>query len=138
NVTVNPPQQNRAPTANAGADQAVDEGATVTLLGGGTDPDGTVVAFAWQQTAGPAVTLAGADSAQPTFTAPEVAADTELRFALTVTDNDGAQSAPDDVAVVVRDTEASGPSPAADAALAPFVLQAVLAGCDLLDTAHCL
>ena len=44
---------NVAPTANAGADQTVNEGAFVTLNGtNSSDPDGGVTAYIWTQTAG--------------------------------------------------------------------------------------
>ena len=80
---------NVAPTADAGDDQTVDSGETVTLDGtGSTDSDGTIASFAWTQTSGPAVTLTGADTATPSFTAPTGPA--SLTFELTVTDNDGA------------------------------------------------
>ena len=52
---VSPPPPNQAPTANAGADHNVDEGATVELSGLGADSDGTVVSYSWQQTSGPAL-----------------------------------------------------------------------------------
>jgi len=88
-VTVNVNAGNIAPTANAGADQTVDSGATVNLNGtGSNDPDGTIASYAWVQTAGPAVTLTGANTATPSFTAPTGPA--SLTFELTVTDNDGA------------------------------------------------
>jgi hypothetical protein len=82
---------NQAPTANAGTDQTVNEGAPVSLDGtGSSDPDGTIASYAWTQTSGPAVTLTGADTATPSFTAPQVAANTDLVFQLQVTDNEGA------------------------------------------------
>ncbi|MEK7415108.1 MAG: PKD domain-containing protein, partial [Planctomycetota bacterium] len=86
-ITVAP---NQAPTANAGSAQTVNEGATVSLSGSGSDSDGTIASYAWTQTAGSAVTLSGAASATATFTAPQVSADTVLTFKLTVTDNSGA------------------------------------------------
>ncbi len=75
------------PVANAGADQTVSEGATVTLSGSGSDPDGTPVSgYRWTQTAGPAVTLTSATTATTSFTAPTgLAADETLRFSLVVT-----------------------------------------------------
>lgn len=82
-VTVNAP-----PVAQAGADQTVPAGAAVTLGGSGTDADGTIASFAWTQTSGEAVTLSAANTAAPTFTAPNVAG--TLVFQLTVTDNLGA------------------------------------------------
>ncbi len=99
-TVVKPP--NQKPTANAGSDQTVNEGDTVNLHGSGSDPDGTVQSYSWTQTAGTSVTLSGASSATPSFTAPDVGADGEtLTFALTVTDNDGGTSTADNVDVTV-------------------------------------
>ena len=65
---------NQAPTADAGADQTVASGATVNLNGNGsTDPDGDTLTYAWTQTGGTAVTLTGANTATPSFTAPTLA-----------------------------------------------------------------
>jgi hypothetical protein len=80
---------NVLPVANAGTNQTVKEGSPVMLSGSGTDSDGTIVSYAWVQIAGPAVTLSTANSAKPTFTAPQVTANTVLTFRLTVTDNSG-------------------------------------------------
>jgi hypothetical protein len=94
---------NVAPTANAGPDQSVNELTLVTLDGtGSTDPDGTIASYAWTQSGGPAVTLSDPSAAMPTFTAPDVAAPTDLTFDLTVTDNNGATSAPDSVTITVN------------------------------------
>jgi hypothetical protein len=80
---------NAPPVANAGADQSVNIGASVALTGGASsDPNGTIASYAWTQTGGPAVSLAGASTAAPTFTAPGGIA--SLAFQLTVTDNQGA------------------------------------------------
>ncbi|MDE2663884.1 MAG: Ig-like domain-containing protein [Gemmatimonadota bacterium] len=102
-VTVTVRHVNRAPTADAGANQAVDEGATVTLSGSGSDPDDDTVSYAWTQTAGPTVTLSDTSAASPTFTAPEVTASTDLKFRLTV--SDGTLSTTDDVTVTVRQVD---------------------------------
>ena len=83
---------NQLPTANAGPDQMVSEGANVNLDGSASaDSDGTIATYAWTQTAGPTVTITGANTATPSFTAPLVASPTTLTFQLTVTDNDGGQ-----------------------------------------------
>lgn len=81
-VTVN---VNAPPVANAGNDQTVNAGASVTLQGTGSDANGTISSYAWTQTAGPVVTMTGASTATLTFTAPAVAAG--LTFQLTVADN---------------------------------------------------
>ena len=110
-----PPPGNRAPTAAAGADRTVDPGASVTLSGSGTDPDGDTLTFAWAQTGDtPRVALAGANAATATFTAPVEPA--TLTFTLTVSDGRGG-SATDAVTVTVSDL-APGFGGAAVAALA--------------------
>ncbi len=51
NITIT----NKIPVANAGADQTITlPVATVTLNGSGTDADGTIKAYTWSQTSGPA------------------------------------------------------------------------------------
>ena len=87
-----PTSANQTPVVNAGVDQSVDAGTAVTLSGAAADPDGAIASHAWTQTGGPAVTLAGADSATATFTAPNVPAHETLTFRLTVVDNDGAEA----------------------------------------------
>ena len=93
---------NQAPTANAGLDQVVDEPTSVTLDGSGSsDPDGDPLTSNWTQTAGPAVTLSDPTAVRPTFTAPEVTADTILTFHLIVRDG-RVDSTPDTVNITVR------------------------------------
>jgi glycerophosphoryl diester phosphodiesterase len=110
---------NRLPTANAGLDLIVNENTPVTLNGSGSDPDGSITAFQWTQTAGPAVTLAGANSANTSFTAPNVETDTVLVFRLRVTDDGGAGalSAVDEVRVTVRAQIVGNQAPTARAGL---------------------
>ena len=91
-------------SADAGDGQTVVEGVVVTLDGSrSTGPSGrTGLGYAWTQSAGgPVVALAGADTARPSFTAPQVAATTTLTFTLTVTA--GGVSASDTVHVTVTD-----------------------------------
>jgi hypothetical protein len=109
---------NQTPTANAGADQTVNEGAAVTLAGSGTDGDGSIASYLWTQTAGPSVTLTGATTATATFTAPTVTADTVLSFQLTVTDNQGATGTAS-VDVTVRNVAVAQPDLAITALTAP-------------------
>lgn len=95
------PPPNTPPSANAGTDQSVKPGAGVQLDGSASsDADGTIVSYAWTQLGGVSVSLAGADSAAPSFTAPMLQGPEVLSFRLTVTDN-GGLSASDDVQVTV-------------------------------------
>ncbi|MXX62555.1 MAG: hypothetical protein F4112_08760 [Holophagales bacterium] len=92
---------NRPPTADAGEDVETDPGERVELDGSGSsDPDGDALTYAWLQAGGETITLEQPLSAHPAFTAPEQPG--TLTFSLTV--KDGAlTSAPDEVAVRVRD-----------------------------------
>ena len=85
-----PPPANVAPTADAGVDQSVAEAAMVDLTGVGTDSDGTIASYAWAETSGTGIAITNADMANASFTAPMVAANIDLVFSLTVTDDDGA------------------------------------------------
>ncbi len=87
-------QDNRAPTANAGANiTGINSGELVTLNGSASsDPDGDALTYTWQQVSGPAVTLSDANAVSPTFTAPFVATESTLTFRLTV--NDGTEDSP--------------------------------------------
>jgi hypothetical protein len=91
---VNVTNGNQPPVANAGGNQTVNEGDIVTLdATASIDPDGTITSYQWVQTAGPQVTLTGASTAQPAFTAPDVGLSGEsLSFELTVTDDGGLQA----------------------------------------------
>ena len=95
------PEPNTAPVADAGAPPIAAEGATVTLNGrGSSDPDDDTLTYAWRQTGGTSVSLSGANTATPGFTAPSLlSADAELVFRLTV--SDGSLSATDTVTVTV-------------------------------------
>ena len=88
------------PTANAGPDQSVDEGAVVTLDGtGSSDPDSQNLTYAWALTghSGPPITLSSSTAARPSF---QTLDDGSYAFTLTV--SDGTNTASDDVTVTVR------------------------------------
>jgi hypothetical protein len=103
-------QQNSPPVADAGPDQTVLPGATVTLNGAASsDPDGSISTHVWSQILGPGVTLSNTRTISPTFIAPAVTATTVLRFSLTVTDNLGTSSpAPDTVDITVQPDATEG------------------------------
>ncbi len=89
-VSITVSNDNVLPTADAGNDQVVNEGAIVDLDGQtSSDSDGSIDSFNWTQTAGTAVSVSGANTATPSFTAPSVISDTVLVFSLVVTDNNG-------------------------------------------------
>ena len=73
-------EDNEPPTADAGADRSVTEGATVTLAGSGTDPEGQTLTYAWTAPSG--ITLSSNTAANPTFTAPDREEDYTLTFSL--------------------------------------------------------
>jgi uncharacterized protein (TIGR03382 family) len=86
-VVVNVRNVNRGPVANAGAAATVASGASASLDGSASaDTDGGTLTYQWTQVGGPWVTLAGADTATPSFMAPNVKANTELAFRLVVSD----------------------------------------------------
>lgn len=93
-------EANIPPQCDAGSDQTVPGGSEVTVPGSGSDEDGEIVEYFWEQLSGPTVEII--DPTLPTlvFVAPFVEVETTLVFRLTVTDNDGA-TASDDVTITV-------------------------------------
>jgi len=80
-------------TAHAGEDQTVLFGSPVTL--NGLNSTGVITTFSWTQLSGTEITIEGADTATPSFTAPS--SETTLLFELTVDGEGGASK--DTVAV---------------------------------------
>jgi len=74
----------------------------VSLVGSGSDSDGSITTYMWQQTSGTTVTLNDANMATAFFAAPNVTGSEDLEFRLTVTDNGGATGS-DLVDVTVND-----------------------------------
>ena len=105
---------NQPPLADAGPDQTfydVDGNNTpivVSLNGSGSyDPEHVPITYAWTQTGGPAVALANANTATPTFNAPNLQnhpsgepAPAQLTFRLAVSDGNSTRT--DDVTIVVK------------------------------------
>ena len=100
---------NRAPTVQAGADQTVSEGQTVTLTGTASDDDGDTLTYLWTSER-PGLSISGNDTLSASFTAPQVSSNTTITFTLTV--SDGANAAvTDQVLVTVTDVPPPGSPP---------------------------
>ena len=102
NVTVNvnaaPP--NQAPVANAGTNRTITlPTSSSNLAGSGTDADGTIATYRWQQVTGPSASILSATNTA-NITVSNLLAGV-YTYRLTVTDNDGA-TATDDVTVTVN------------------------------------
>lgn len=80
---------NIAPVANAGVDQIITLPTnTATLVGSGSDVDGTITTYAWIKLSGPAGSITSPSSATTGLTGLTIAGN--YLFQLTVTDNNGA------------------------------------------------
>ena len=102
-VTVEVAQvQNVPPKADAGDDRKVEVNTEVKLdAGDSKDQDGEIVSYKWEQTDGPEVELKDFDKQVAVFDVPESAADSNLEFKLTVTD-DKDDTAEDEVTIEVE------------------------------------
>ena len=100
---------NLPPTADAGPEQTVREGAVVQLDGSGSsDPDGDTILYRWEPPTG--VAIPNPDARAPSFTAPDVTSDTAYTFKLTVSDGMAADT--DTVTITVQDESAAPLQPA--------------------------
>lgn len=93
------------PIADAGPDQTVHSNDIVQLDGSNSsDPNSSSVSYLWSQSAGTQVTLDNPTSANPIFVAPDTAKQEEIVFQLTVTNEEGTTSEPDEVTISVSPT----------------------------------
>jgi len=91
---------NLPPTANAGSDITLTLPTnSTTLVGSGTDADGTIASYAWTRVSGPTTYTLGTANAATTALSNLVAG--TYVFRLTVTDNNGATGT-DNVTVIVN------------------------------------
>ncbi len=97
------------PIADAGSEQTVNDGDTVTLNGSGSSDPLGIKSYKWTQTEGTSVTLSDSSSSKPTFTAPALGTDGEevkLTFRLTVTNQADMEDA-DTCVITVEETDAN-------------------------------
>lgn len=87
------------PLVSAGSNSSTSSGRVVTLTGTASAPTAGALTSGWTQTAGPPVTLTGADTATATFLAPSVASSTDLKF--TYTASDGSRSTTAETTITV-------------------------------------
>ena len=97
---------NKAPTANAGEDKVIIVNQTVTLIGKGTDSDGTIVDYEWKKGSDVLATTASFDYT-PTIIGTDI-------LTLIVTDNDGVTNS-DEIKITVKEIQEENKIPIANA-----------------------
>lgn len=133
NVTV---KFNQLPVVTV-ANAELNEQTTGSIAASISDTDGSVASISWQQTAGPTVTLTGADTATIGFTTPDVQQDTELKFTVTATDNLGKSSSATSTATVkTTDVSYSIQGTVTDAPIANAVVTATIGSVTYTATAN--
>ena len=103
-ISVDIAQANSPPSVDAGEPVAVREGAQVTLNATASDQDGDQLTYSWNHDSTLDISMANADSLSPTFTAPQVSANTTVAFMLTA--DDGTDTHSDAVTVTILDVPA--------------------------------
>lgn len=120
-VTISPVEP---PIANAGPDQAVYEGTTVTLDGSqSVDPYGENLSFSWSQISGIPVVLNTSDPMHPSFQAPTVSAGGATASFQLIVKNGNLASTPDFVDVTIKNINLP---PIADAGIGETVAESTV------------
>ncbi|CCO47658.1 putative SERINE-TYPE PROTEASE INHIBITOR-RELATED [Vibrio nigripulchritudo SOn1] len=89
-ITVTIKGRTYVPTISLTTSQTARVGSTVNINANVKDRDGHIVKYLWEQKSGTNVVLNSNNTAQVSFTAPQVPHEESLLFQLTVVDNDGA------------------------------------------------
>jgi len=106
-LTVQPAAVNKPPVANAGGNKTLTlPNNSTTLIGSGSDADGSIAAYLWTKQSGPAATLGTANAAN--FFVSNLVEGIYV-FRLTVTDNSGATAFSDATITVLPATAAKPP-----------------------------
>ncbi|MBE1301423.1 MAG: YHYH protein [Alteromonadaceae bacterium] len=107
-------ETNNAPVANAGGDQTVETGSTVTLDGStSSDEDGDALTYSWSfasTPSGSSASLSSSTSSSPSFTA-----DVDGTYVVQLTVNDGTTDSSVDQVTITAQTTASNGAPTANA-----------------------
>ena len=116
--TIAPATGNHQPVANAGPDQTVGTGVTVTLNGSGsTDADGDPLTFAWGFQSRPTGSLAVLQN--PTTVTPSFAADVQGDYVVRLIVNDGTVNSLPDLVVVTTGNSVPVANAGPDQTVAP-------------------
>ena len=89
-VTIQDVPVNNPLTVDAGQDQTVSEGGTVTLNGTVSDADGDALTYLWSHDSDLEITLDNPSSVSVSFTVPQVTYNATITFTMTVTDKHNA------------------------------------------------
>lgn len=112
-VVVNPEPQNQIPVANAGDDKSLTlPENSITLVGSGTDNDGTITSYSWTKISGPNATMVDTDKASLKLSD---LLEGSYTFRLTVTDNRGASAFSEVTVIVNSEPEPENQAPIANA-----------------------
>jgi len=108
-----PAPQNLAPIADAGPNRILQTNESLQITGNGSDGDGSISSWRWQQVSGVQLVLQNTSSRTVRVTAPANGGEARLR--LTVTDDDGATDSDDVIITIEEPAPPANQAPTANA-----------------------